>query len=98
MDYMKSAAMSFIAPPKKKPMNVSRPEGYPTYQSQEEVLRPRRTSPNLLNPAKDENRDISKDKKGCYVSTMTYPLPPVNWEKKQLEKNRRMRNSKNNYL
>lgn len=102
-DYLKSAAMNFVAPPKKMKMNPSKPDAYPTYGSlnqdgEDPILRPKKTGVNILNPAKDADRDISKDKHGCYVPTMTYPLPPVSWEKKQYAKNRRSRNSKNQYL
>lgn len=103
MDYLKTAAMNFIAPPKKQKMNPTKPDTYPTYQNlnqngEDPLLRPKKTGVSILNPAKDAYKDISKDKHGHYVSTITYPLPPVNWEKKQFEKNRRMRNGKNSYL
>ena len=112
MDYMKAAAMNFIAPPKKKQqMNVTKPDmgyGNPTYQDlnkdgQDPMLRPKKIKPNvggihLFNPAKDSDRDISRDKHGHYVQTMTYPLPPISKEKKEFMNNRRARNSKNNYL
>lgn len=103
MDYLKSAAMSFVAPPKKPKLNPSKPDAYPTYgdlnkDGEDPILRPKKTGVNILNPAKDAQRDITKDKHGHYVSTITYPLPPVSWEKKQFDKNRRMRNGKNKYL
>lgn len=53
---------------------------------------------NLMNPALDTDKDISRDKRGHYVSTITYPLPPVKWEKKQHDQNRRLRNKDNKYL
>lgn len=103
LNYMKNAAMSFISPPKKPKMNPQKPEPYPTYQNlnqngEDPLLRPKKTGVNILNPAKDADRDISKDKRGHYVSTITYPLPPVSWEKKKFEQNKRMRNGKNKYL
>ena len=52
----------------------------------------------FLNPALDEHKDISKNKYGHYVSTLSYPLPPIKWEQKQHANNRRMRNSKNRFL
>jgi len=107
MDHLKNAAMSIVAPPKKQLKNPSNP-GYPGYgnptykdlnqDGPDPILKPKKPGINLLNPAKDAGNDISKNKHGHYVSTVTYPLPPVSWEKKQYEKNRRMRNGKNNYL
>ena len=41
--------------------------------------------------------DIRFDKRGHYVSTMTYPLPPVSWEKKQYDVNKKRRNGRNSY-
>ena len=43
-------------------------------------------------------KDISRNKKGHYVSTATYPLPPCSHEKCEYEKNRRMRNANNKFL
>jgi len=43
-------------------------------------------------------KDINRDKNGCYVSTITYPLPPLSWEQKQFDRNRRIRDGKNKYL
>lgn len=111
LDHMKSAAMNFIAPPKKPKMNPTKPDmgyGNPTYQDlnrdgQDPILRPKKISPNvggvhLFNPAKDSDKDISRDKYGNYIQTMTYPLPPVSKDRKEFANNRRARNSKNNYL
>jgi|WetSurMetagenome_2_1015567.scaffolds.fasta_scaffold327735_2 hypothetical protein len=102
-DYLKSAATNFISPPKKPMANPENP-GYnnPTYKDLNKdgvdpLLKPKRNV-NLLNPAKDANRDISKDKHGHYVTTMTYPLPPLSWQKQQYDKNRKMRNSGNKFL
>lgn len=103
MDYLKAGAMSFISPPKKPKMNPSMKHiENPTYEDlnrdgEDPILRPKKVG-NILNPAKDAGKDISRDKHGHYITTMTYPLPPIKWEKKQFEKNRRARNSKNNYL
>jgi len=38
------------------------------------------------------------DKKGQYISTLTYPLPPIKWEKKQFIQNKKVRNKDNQYL
>jgi len=105
LDYMKTAAMNFISPPKKPMKNLEKPD-YPqsnpykdlNQDGPDPILKPRKSGVNLFNPVKDTKKDISRNKYGHYVSTMTYPLPPVSWEKKQFEKNRRMRNGKNNYL
>lgn len=67
-------------------------------ENQRLPMRPNQKEVNLLNPALDEHRDISRNKRGEFVPTMTYPLPPVKWEKKQHELNRRMRNSKNRFF
>lgn len=103
MDYVKNAAASFVAPAKKTKLNPSKPDAYPTYHEvnqngEDPILRPKKTGVNLLNPAKDAGKDISKDKYGNYIPTITYPLPPVSFEKKKFSQNRRMRNCKNRYL
>jgi len=104
MDYLKSAAMNFIAPPKKSlnPNLITNPSNSPykdlNRDGQDPILKPKKSGVNFLNPAKDADKDISKDKHGHYVTTMTYPLPPLSWEKRQHDKNRRMRNSNNKYL
>ena len=103
-DHLKAAAANFVMLAKKMPKNPEKPdypEGNPykdlNRDGQDPILKPKR-SVNLFNPAKDANKDISRNKHGHYVSTITYPLPPLSWEKKQFDKNRRMRNGKNNYL
>lgn len=103
--YVKNTARNFLnrkAPvqheeidPLPKPMDTNRnkiPDMFeaPRRSNQREV--------HLLNPAKDEHIDITKNKHGHYVSTLSYPLPPLSWEEKQFKNNRRMRNSKNKYL
>jgi hypothetical protein len=103
MNYMKNAAISFVAPSKKLKMNPSKPDVYPTYHDvnrdgEDPILKPKKPGINLLNPVKDSDKDISHDKHGNYVSTITYPLPPLSWEKKQFDNNRRIRNGKNKYL
>jgi len=43
-----------------------------------------------------QNKCVTED--GTYVSTCTYPLPPVAFEKKQFDNNRKIRNKYNQYL
>jgi len=106
LDYLKTVAMKLGKP------KATKKYGYETYNSpsmndEKQINQPinqpnqfnrDKSKINILNPAKDAGRDISRDKTGQYIPTITYPLPPLSWEKKQLEINKRMRNSKNKYL
>ena len=47
-------------------------------------------------PRKDYNQSF--DKKGFYVPTATYPLPPLSHDKKMFDRNKRMRNKNNKFL
>lgn len=47
-------------------------------------------------PRKEYNQSF--DNKGKYVLTATYPLPPINHEKKMLERNKRLRNKDNKFF
>ena len=47
---------------------------------------------------KYKNYNVSYDRKGYYVPTATYPLPPVSHQQKLLDRNRRMRNKDNKFL
>ena len=47
---------------------------------------------------KYKNYNVSYDKKGYFVPTVTYPLPPINHQNKLLDRNRRMRNKDNKFL
>jgi len=47
-------------------------------------------------PRKDYNQSF--DKKGFYVPTATYPLPPLSHDKKMFERNKRMRNKNNKFF
>lgn len=101
LDYMKNAAMSFMGPGKKRNMNPAKPEAYPTYHDlnkdgEDPVLRPKKV--NISPPQEALGYNYKYNKHGHYVSTLNYPLPPLSWERKQFEKNRRMRNAKNRYL
>jgi len=48
------------------------------------------------NPRKDYNQSF--DKKGLYVPTATYPLPPVSWDKKMFKRNQKLRNKNNKFF
>jgi len=58
-------------------------------------------NPNEFKPfsfkQKIKHYNLSYNKKGHYVPTATYPLPPVKHEQKLLERNRRMRNKDNKF-
>jgi hypothetical protein len=57
--------------------------------------------PDMLEPKKKGllETPISKtDKKGYYVSTINYPLPPLSWEDKKFKENKKKRNGENKYL
>lgn len=104
---MGEAAKKLFIPPEKNPEMVSpyqRSLMNPTMRSQPQLLNDEAPKPqgqkevHFLNPALDEHRDITRDKHGKYVQTLSYPLPPVKWEGKQHDQNRRMRNSKNRFL
>ena len=47
---------------------------------------------------KFKNYNVSFNAKGEYVPTATYPLLPLNHEKKLMDRNRRMRNKENKFL
>ena len=47
-------------------------------------------------PRKDYNQSF--DKKGRYVPTATYPLPPISHDKKMFERNRRINNKDNKFF
>jgi hypothetical protein len=47
---------------------------------------------------KYKDYNLSFDKKGKFVPTATYPLPPVSHQQKLLDRNRRMRNKDNKFL
>lgn len=47
-------------------------------------------------PRKDYNQSF--DKKGRYVITATYPLPPLSHEKKMIERNRKLNNKDNKFI
>ena len=45
-----------------------------------------------------KNYNLSYDKKGKYVPTATYPLPPIRHEKILLDRNKKMRNKDNKFF
>jgi hypothetical protein len=103
-DKLKKGANMFLFTGDKPKTVMSKLSAYPTPQDLNE-----NQIPDMLEQQKPEPRnkfldaikakEIPKtDKYGCYVSTITYPLPPVSWEKKQFDLNRRRRNGKNKYL
>jgi hypothetical protein len=47
-------------------------------------------------PRKDYNQSF--DKKGRYVPTATYPLPPISHDKKMFERNRQINNKDNKFF
>jgi hypothetical protein len=47
-------------------------------------------------PRKDYNQSF--DHKGRYVSTVTYPLPPLSYEKKMFERNKKINNKHNKFF
>jgi hypothetical protein len=47
-------------------------------------------------PRKDYNQSF--DKKGYYIPTATYPLPPLSHDKKMFARNKRMRNKNNKFF
>lgn len=114
LDYLKSAASNFLSPGKKKSINVNEnmnpnanlnpnpninqnPIGGDQTFGTPKISQPKQFKP-IINPHKDDVHGIGKDKYGHYVPTLTYPLPPLKWEKKQFELNRRRRNSRNDYI
>jgi hypothetical protein len=47
-------------------------------------------------PRKDYNQSF--DKKGRYVVTATYPLPPLSHQNKMIDRNRKLNNKQNKFL
>ena len=61
------------------------------------IPRPDKLKPfSFKKPRKDYNQSF--DKKGRYVPTATYPLPPISHEKKMLAMNKRLRNKDNKFF
>lgn len=59
--------------------------------------RPKLNPFTFKNPTKDYNQSFDH-KTGRYVVTATYPLPPLSYDKKMLERNRKMRNKNNKFF
>lgn len=67
-----------------------------------EVNVPKQKRPKLnpftfKNPTKDYNQSFDH-RTGRYVPTATYPLPPLSYEKKMLDRNKKMRNKQNKFF
>lgn len=58
--------------------------------------RPRLKPFSFKNPTKDYNQSF--DRKGKYLVTATYPLPPLSHQKKMLERNKKLRNKDNKFF
>lgn len=101
MDSVKKGAKMFMFSGKPKSVN-SKLSVYPSAQDLNENKIPdmleQRPSPLRQPKPQPQLKDISRNKHGHYVSTITYPLPPVSWEKKEFDKNKKMRNGGNKYL
>jgi len=104
MDNIKAAAANIFMPASPKRKNPAKPD--PVYgdlnrDGIDTPLEPKRkVDTNIIKQPTSRYGPVEppRDRHGHYVQTMSYPLPPVGWEKKQFAKNRRLRNSKNNYL
>jgi len=99
-DKVKKGAKMILTPAKPKTA-ISKLSVYPSAKDLNEnqipdMLEQRRAvdSKTFVKP----ESDIRYDKKGHYVSTMSYPLPPLSWEKKQFNINKKKRNGSNNYI
>ena len=59
-------------------------------------------NPKEFNPfsfkGKFKNYNVSYDRRGRYVPTATYPLPPLNHQQKLIDRNRRMNNKDNKFV
>jgi len=63
----------------------------------DEILRQDKLKPfSFKKPRKDYNQSF--DKKGRYVATATYPLPPVSHDKKMFEMNKKINNKDNKFF
>ena len=74
---------------------------YPRDENENQVadmLEQKSPKENKFLEAVKEHETPKKDKFDCYVSTLSYPLPPVSWEKKQFKLNKKKRNARNRYL
>jgi hypothetical protein len=61
------------------------------------IPRPTKLNPfTFKKPRKDYNQSF--DRKGKYIVTATYPLPPLSHQKKMLERNKQLRNKDNKFF
>lgn len=104
-DKIKRGAKILMFAPQKPKTVVSQTSVYPKPADLNENQIPdmleqkqARQKVNLLNPAADAHKNITRTKDGRYVPTLTYPLPPVAWENRQFEINKKKLNDKNRFF